>query len=85
MLLEITTTFIIFAAIVIKFFFGKTLNKTTTTIIKSYFRWFSIYDFADAYKNEEKTFYKISNTSNFIILLNIGILLISSIYNLFNF
>lgn len=81
---ETTLLFISGFAILIKFFYGKVLISKTRTILKSYFRWFSVYDFADACTNELKTFYRTSNISNFIIWSSLCILLLYEINTLIN-
>ena len=74
--LEITASFILLATIILKFIFGKILIEKNKIIIKSYFHWFSIYDFEVANTSEEKMFYKFSNIFNFIIWLFVCVLLI---------
>jgi len=52
-------------------------RKSTRFLLRSFFRYYSIYDMHDAPSPEHLTFWKLSNVFNFIIWIALSILAIS--------
>jgi hypothetical protein len=71
-----------FAALLFKFFYGKSISINIKIIIRSYLSWFDIYDIINTYDLKLKSFYRISNICNLIVGLAFCILVIDFIFSL---
>jgi len=68
------------AAILFKFFYGKSIGLKIKIIIKSYLCWYGLYHIVNTHYLKLKSFYKISNICNVIFVMAFCILAINFIF-----